>query len=505
MPAIQHSTSSVLGAPAVLGRTEPRLWTPPLRELTPETSYGFDVIKFARDVLGEPLDPWQEWAVVHAGELLEDGRPRFRTVLLLVSRQAGKTFLLRTLALFWVFVERWPLTLSMSTNVAYAMEAFNEGVTVAKNIPALAALVPKRGGVKMANGEQQLLSVDGSRWKVAASNRRGGRSLSVDRLMIDELREHADWSAWNAAVPAMNARPHGQAWGISNQGEESAVVLDSLRTSALGFIESGEGDPRLGLFEWSAPDDSDPLDPEAWAAANPNLGRRQDLDSLRGTALRAVKAGGAELAGFKTEMLCMRVRLLSPAIDPGAWRACEEEGDLSGVRDRVAVCLDVAPDGKHAALVAAAVLSDGRVRVEVVRAWDGTDEVRRDLKRVLARVRPRAVGWFPNGPAAALAADLTGQQSWLPKGAVVEEIRGEMAAVAMGFEEQVRNSRIAHVRDPLLDAHITGAERLKRGDAWVFSRRGGGHVDAAYAAAGAVHLARTLPPSVGRPRLIVAP
>jgi hypothetical protein len=51
---------------------------------------------------------------------------------------------------------------------------------------------------------------------------------------------------------------------------------------------------------------------------------------------------------------------------------------------------------------------------------------------------------------------------------------------------------------------VTGAGRLKRGDAWVFSRKGEGHCDAAYAAAGAVHLARTLPAPVGKPRLVVA-
>ena len=35
----------------MLGSTEPRIWTPPLRELTEETSLGFAVIKFATDVL----------------------------------------------------------------------------------------------------------------------------------------------------------------------------------------------------------------------------------------------------------------------------------------------------------------------------------------------------------------------------------------------------------------------------------------------------------------------
>jgi hypothetical protein len=173
----------------------------------------------------------------------------------------------------------------------------------------------------------------------------------------------------------------------------------------------------------------------------------------------------------------------------------------------VAVCLDVAPDGQHATLAAAAVLPDGRARVEVVRAWDNTDQLRRDLPGLLARVRPRAFGNHPNGPAAALAADLDKRKraGWPPKGCEVEAIRGDVAAVCMGLEEQVRAARVVHSDDPLLNAHVTGAERLgPAGAPWVFSRRGGGHCDGAYAAAGAVHLARTLPPSPGKPRLVVA-
>jgi hypothetical protein len=44
-------TTSVL-----LGSEVPRLFTPPVRELTPETSRGFEAIRFAEEVLGlEPM------------------------------------------------------------------------------------------------------------------------------------------------------------------------------------------------------------------------------------------------------------------------------------------------------------------------------------------------------------------------------------------------------------------------------------------------------------------
>lgn len=82
------------------GRTEPRLWTSPLRELTPDTTLGYDVCEFSENVLLiEPL-PWQRWLFVHALEIVGDfggeWRLRYRTVLVLVARQNGKALALDT-------------------------------------------------------------------------------------------------------------------------------------------------------------------------------------------------------------------------------------------------------------------------------------------------------------------------------------------------------------------------------------------------------------------------
>jgi hypothetical protein len=483
---------------SVTGRVEPRIYTQPLRELTPETSYGFAVIEFARVVLGEPLDPWQQWLVIHAGELLPDGRPRFRTVLVLVARQAGKTHALKVLGLYWQFVEMWPLILGMSTNLDYAREAWEKACIVAEGNEDLRPLVKN---IRRANGEQTLETTDGCRYKIAASNRQGGRSLSIDRLIVDELREHHTWDAWSAATYATNARPHAQVFAITNQGDDKSVVLDSLHAAALAGT-----DVRLGLFEWSAPNDCDVEDPEAWAYANPNLGRRMDVDTISGPASRAKAAGGSEESKFRTEVLCQRVKLLDPAIPVPLWEACKDPSTMDDLRRRVALCVDVSPDSLHATVYAAAVLPDGRARVEVVKAWDGKDctgQLRRELPGLIKRVKPRVLGWFPKGPAAAITADLAKRTGILPPGTKVEPITGDTHAVCMGFAEQVSGRQIAHSDEPLLNAQVAGAERLKQGDQWRFTRSGSGHVDALYAAAGAVHLARTIP-TVGKPRLVTA-
>ena len=195
---------------------------------------------------------------------------------------------------------------------------------------------------------------------------------------------------------------------------------------------------------------------------------------------------------------------MNPAIDPGAWLRCLLPDTLTPARGRLGACLDVAPDGGHVTLAVAGVLKDGTVRGELAGAWDSVAAARRDLPALIGRVRPQVLGWFPQGPGAALAADLSGRPGWPPPGVKVEAIRGDTSAACMGLEELVRSGQFRHSGDLLLDAHVAEAERLKRGDTWVFVRHGDGHVDAAYAMAGAAHLARIMPQPVGKPRQVVA-
>lgn len=508
----------------LLGSTEPRLYTPPLVTgppgpcgcgcaLTESTTDGFKVERFAV-WLGLPLDPWERFAVVHGLELLPDGRPRFRKLLLIVARQNGKTHLLMVLALWWLFVAKVALVLGTSTNLDYARESWEKAVEIAESVDELAELLP-RNAVRRANGEQQIRTAYRSRYKIAAANRKGGRSLTVHRLILDELREHHSWDSWNAAYNAMNAVWDGQAWAITNQGDARAVVLESLRGEAIDpetdtVRPLDERDSRLGVFEWSAPRGSRADDPAALAMANPNLGRRIELDDLQADARRAMRNGGDELATFLTEILCMRVPSLDPALDVQQWRRPTEEGgclspgSLDGVRERVVLVFDVSLDGQHATLYAGARLDDRRVRVDVVAAWDSTATMRRELRSIVRRIRPRAVGYFQNGPAAAIAAELAQEPGWPPAGVTFEALDGDTASVCMGFDEMVKAGDVMQSGDPLADAQIEHAERKWTGDRWVFVRRGAGHCDAVYALAGAVHLARTMPTPVGKPRLIVA-
>jgi phage terminase large subunit-like protein len=216
----------------ILGRTEPRIYTPERRDLSDENAtYGYDVIRFATEVLKHSLDPWQEWLVIHAGELMEDGKtPRCKEVLALVARQNGKTTLLAVLALFWLFVERQPRVHGLSATLDRAREAWRMAVKLAESTPALRRQIKL---IRRANGQECLETIHGCRYTIGAADTRAARGLTVSRLIVDELREHRTWDAYAAAVPSTVAVPTAQIWFITNQGDDRSVVLRALREGAL--------------------------------------------------------------------------------------------------------------------------------------------------------------------------------------------------------------------------------------------------------------------------------
>lgn len=464
----------------LVGRESPRLLTEPLRKLTRKTTLGFEAIEFAETVLGVTLLPWQRWWLIHALEVDGSGGFRFRTVLTLVARQNGKTTLLKILTLYMMYMGRVRLVLGAAQSLDIARESWSGVVDMAQGDPELAAEIDR---IRYANGEQELSLTNGARYKITAASRSAGRGLSVDLLNLDELREHRDWLPWAALSKTTMARPNALTVAISNAGDDESVVLNTLRSAALAG-----SDPLLALFEWSAPDDCELDDREALAQANPGAGRTISEAAI----LSSLGTDPPNI--FRTEVLCQRVDSLDSAIDASSWKACADPtGSLANSRDRVVACLDVAPDGNHVTLAGAALGDDGRVRVEILAAWQTTTLARAELPSLIGQISPAAVAWFPSGPAAALAADLRQLEAI--------EIRGsEVAEACQELADLVRARQILQPADPLLDAHVAGSQKLHSGDGWRYSRRGAGHVDATYAVAGAVHVARTLPVERPMPR-----
>ena len=443
--------------PDARGLTEPRLWTRPLRELTPKTSVGFEAVTFAEQILGIDLLPWQRWLLIHMLETTPEGLFRFRTAVVLVARQNGKSTVAQVLALWRMYVDRAPLVIGTAQSLDTAEEIWQGAVDMAESVPELAGEI---ADVMMAAGKKTLKLSTGERYKVASSNRRGGRGLSGDLVLLDELRESQDWSSWGALTKTTLARSRAQIIGLSNAGDDTSVVLNHLRAVALRDMDRPETD--IAIFEWSAPDGCDLDDQDAWRQANPALGFTIGSKAIAS----ALTTDPAHV--FRTEVLCQRVDMSAQSPLP-RWPDCLDAESSPQREWPVAFAVDVSWDRSTSWIVAAAVRPDGRVHVEVVASGVGTDWVLPWISERLEVWGPVAVAVQAHGAPASTLADplevLVGSARMLRLG------REDLGRSCGLMFDQVSSLSVAHTgQEQLADAARSAAIR-PLGDAWVFDRK----------------------------------
>ena len=362
----------------MMGYTEPRLWTPPLAPLTEETSLGYMANEYARSVLGKTLYPWQEWALIHALEIVGDLKTswhfRYRTVVIGVSRQNGKTVLSEVLASFFLNVLCVDSIFGTSLSLDKAEEVWEAVINDQESIPELSAEIDR---VSRTNGNKRLILTGLRQYKVGAPTRRAGRGDSNDLVMLDELREHRDWETWAAAAASINAKPNGLIVCFSNAGDPDSIVLRQLRETAIAAIEGtnaedygGDVDAStLGLFEWSASDGASTDDMEALAQANPALG----YGNLTERALLTNRQTFPENK-FRSECMCQQVETILPAPFPdGAWTAGIDESSHIAAESEIIYGIDLSQDRRWTSIAACGMREDGNYHIEVVARRVGTE------------------------------------------------------------------------------------------------------------------------------------
>ena len=396
------------------GYETPRLWSRPLRELTPETSFGFEAIEFAQRVLGRKLYAWQAWLLIHMLELTPGSftsdkypRLRFKTILILVSRQNGKSFIMST-RLLWRMI-MWegpevepPLILGSAHKRPAAFEILDLSVKTMRRVPEARGMI---ASYIQGNGLEHLELANGARWTIEAANDDGGRSLSVTDLGFDELRQQYGWEAWSALTNTTNARFSSQVIAVSNAGSARAVVLKALRSQALSriaehdaFVGSNEDfaarhDTTLGLFEWSAPDDAAVTDVEALAQANPAVGHRNEngeilltWEMLLSKAALVGKGGedGVPEHVFRIENMCQFVVASKEGPFPEEKiLACIDDASEIMPGSPIVLAVDVSADRSKGYLAVAGWRADGLPHVEVIVERAATEWIPKTIAKAL--------------------------------------------------------------------------------------------------------------------------
>lgn len=470
------------------GFTEPRIFTKPLRELTPETSRGFEIISFAENVLGVTLFPWQKWLFVHLGEINPDGTLRFRKALIVCARQQGKTLVAAILAAFFLYVDsaRWPdqvhprnfVVVGAAQKLDIAMKPWTQvrqwggpndpRIGIAHDrVPLLQAATRMP---RTANGETELVTTEGAVYRPRTFE--GARGYSSARLILDELRQQYDYEGWSAIEKSSTAMYDSMLIAFSNAGTHRSVVLKDVRQIAHDSVDDREA--QWFVAEWSAHPDARLDDPAAFAQANPSAGY---LPAMTIAGLMRAAAEAKNKSVERIEVLCQWVtQNIEPYIEPSEWKALQRPPSQLRIPQgaRTVWGVDTSHDRSTTWVTAAVMTEDGPL-VTARTKRPGNVWAVEYLKDLAAESGHREVALQAQGcPVVELIKPLQ------DAGLIVHEMDRPTCAVATGrLHDRVRDRELVLTEQPDIDIAIEGGLATKYAENMLWSRERSKPVDIA--------------------------
>lgn len=452
---------------ALLGSETPRIHTP-LNDLP---SLGHEMIEFVEGLInpntGETfkMTPAQKFLAIHAHKIKPDGRWATPEVAALQARQNGKTTFMAWRVLMGMYKWNEKLQVGTAHKLTTSSETFFKIYEIIEANPILLAEFQKKIESK---GGQELKLLNGNRYIIRANNSASRGISAPAAIHMDEVREYKDeevWASMRYTQMAVQGKG-GQAWMYSNAGDQHSVILNKMRERALASISGVEDS--LGWFEWSGiPEIA--IDPESgvfWdsiAMANPSLGYTIHPDNIR-----AVLKDDDSI--IRTEVLCNWVDTINPVIAPDAWKACKSEFKLD-VESTTWMAIDLSPDRKNGALMAAQQMPDNEFGVVLLHTWESPvplddKQLANDIAGYVRKYPTQLVAYSAR-TSAAVAARLK------PAGIGIDPIDGALYAQACDeLLSAITSNRLKHLDQPELNKQALAAVKLPFGDGgWIMGRK----------------------------------
>jgi hypothetical protein len=417
--------------------------------------------------------PWQQYVADVVMEIdPATGRLAYSEMGLTVPRQSGKsTWVLAKTAhrasATGFFGPRQHLVYTAQTR-AKAREKWEEDFLA--DLQASKAF-KSRVRPHLANGNEHIRFANGSKFGLEAGTEKAGHGGTLDEAYIDEAFAQPDWRLEQAFGPAMITRANKLLAWISTAGwlGGSPYLADKVE---LGRLAVTEGRNRgIAYFEWSAPEDAEPGDPETWRACMPALGHTISEDAIRAEYEKARDAG--KLNEFERAYLNRWVRKESAgagALDLRAWdRNCDPASEISS---QVAIGFSIALDLSRAAIAVSGRRADGLGHLELVDCRDGTGWVVDRVAEMAERWNACAVVLNPSAAAASAEKDLI-ERGFRPKPGPGERrlhvVGGrEYAQACVALARDVADDRLRYLPAGPLDTAALATVRRKLGESWAF-------------------------------------
>lgn len=441
----------------LLGHSTPRIHTP-LNDLP---SKGHELIELAEKIGIELMD-WQKFFIINSHKVKPDGRWASPVSVCVVARQNGKSFLMQLRILGGLFLWGESLQIGSAHRLSTSLEQFRSLVDTIESSEFLASQVKR---IRWTHGSEEIETIHGTRFIVKAGGSAARGVSKPETIHLDELREMTDLESFASLRYTLMAARNPMILAYTNAGDASSVVLNQFRARALAAIGGGEDD--IGYFEWSAP--TDEVSMENAAYSNPALGTTIHPDNIR-----AVFNDPPDVV--QTEVLCRWVQAIAACVDAQKWAACADDS-FELVEDKSTwLGIDLSPDRKFAALVAAQqVNDDGSFGVKLLHTWDNALQlddkgIANDLA-FYARKYSTDYVLYSKRTAGAVAARLA------PAGIPTFDMDAIYPQACDEMLGAINSGRLRFKPNPELSTQMLSAVQLRRGDGgWVIGRRASGSV-----------------------------
>jgi hypothetical protein len=459
---INLETGEILSDQAYLGLggvQTPRIHS----KLNDLPSKGQEMIDFASE-LGINLMEWQRFVCIHGHKIRADGRWAHSELGLIMARQQGKSTLMMLRILTGMFVWGEGLQLASAHRLTTSLETFRQIVGLIETNPKLEKEVKK---IRWQHGAEEIELFGNRRFVVKAANNAARGLSKPETIHLDELREYKDEDAWSSMRYSMMAAKNPQVWIYSSAGDQHSVILNKLRERALASATTN--DP-IGWFEWSAEPDAPILLPSgemnwsAFAQANPSLGITIHPDNLK-----AVINDPPDIV--RTEVLAQWVDTINSAIDAQKWAMCQIDAIPLDPEQPTWLGLDLSPDRKFGALVAAQRLSGERFYIQLLHTWSNDYSlndlaVANDIAPYVRKYNTQTVA-YSKRTSQAVASRLSSA------GIQVTDMDGGIYAESCDrWLGAINSHRLQHSGQEELTQQTLSAAKLPYGDgSWIIGRR----------------------------------
>lgn len=415
-----------------------------------------DDAAFLSSSYGLTPDSWQYTVLDGWLARRGDGRWAATTAGCAVPRQNGKNGILEVVELYFM-IGLGLRVLHTAHEVKTARKAFIRLCSFFENerkYPELTAMVKD---IRRTNGQEAILLTNGGSVEFIARSKGSGRGYTVDALVCDEAQELTE-DALEALTPTTSAAPSGDPMTIFTGTPPGPAMHGEVWTRIRKGALDGT-DRRIAWFEWSIVGASPDLDDRAlWAATNPALGGRLNIETLEMERNRFTDAG------FARERLGMWASEQTLAIIPaGKWDALKVTDTPDG--EPSAFGLDMSPDRN----VSIGVCVKGDPDHVEVAALDKVQDTAGVVEWLVERAGSKVtVVVDQQSPAASMVPALRAA------GVKVNVTSaGDMSKACGAFYDAALEGRLTHFDQEPLNHALAGARKRKIGDAggWGWDRK----------------------------------